>query len=87
LDEGQFRGNSYEHPHAPCVAISCDYYYSFYSNINSCPLLSRLQRLTLLTPSKRVCYLIDILKTNLNLGSPTPNTTKRDLLQQKPSNK
>ena len=45
LDKSQFGVTSYEHSHTPCVPISCDYYDSFYYDVDTCPLLGRPHRL------------------------------------------
>ena len=37
LDKGQYGVISYEYSHTPCVLISCDYCYSSYHNVKSCP--------------------------------------------------
>jgi len=44
-NESQIRGISYEHSHAPCAPVSCDYCYSFDYDIDTYLSLSRQDRL------------------------------------------
>jgi len=72
IDESQIRGISYEHSHAPCTPISCDYCDYFDHDVNTSPLLSRPHRLEALVAFNREIHLLSLLKNDLSLGSSTP---------------
>ena len=78
LDKSMFEGLSYAHSHARCVFISCDYCDSFDHVVDICPLLGRPHRLEALAAFNREIYLQSLLKTDLSLGSPTPETRSCD---------
>jgi len=66
LFESQSDGIAYEHSHAPCALMSCDYCDAFDHDIDKCPLLGRPHILDALAPFNREIYLQSLLQTDLS---------------------
>ena len=72
LEEIQLGSISYEYPYTLCDPVSYDYCYSFDHDVDFHALLSRPQRLDVLTIFNKRPHFHDLLKIDLSLGSPIP---------------